>query len=165
MSQIIYVLAAFDEVIRYFNIRLFTRNIMCLAGFDDCSKVNLCPFLISHFLTSNLNLNPWLFWHLSTKNLSEVLIRCTDKDTLLPNLKSLLQFFKCLSKPWCFLIDSPDFIKLHLNHSIETSTIIDDVKPCSLMYALELDSWISSQRNSIVPLCLMQAALITVQKW
>ncbi|KAK2987547.1 hypothetical protein RJ640_021601 [Escallonia rubra] len=31
---------------------------------------------------------------------------------------------KCVSKPWCALIDSPKFIKMHLNRSIKTSSIL-----------------------------------------
>lgn len=35
--------------------------------------------------------------------------------------KSLLRF-KCVSKPFCSLIDSPELIKLHLNRSMETKS-------------------------------------------
>ncbi|KAI8000265.1 F-box protein CPR1 [Camellia lanceoleosa] len=36
-------------------------------------------------------------------------------------VKPLLRF-RCVSKPWCALIDDPDFIRLHLNRSIKTKS-------------------------------------------
>ncbi|KAK8977691.1 hypothetical protein V6N11_013473 [Hibiscus sabdariffa] len=36
-------------------------------------------------------------------------------------VKGLLRF-RCVSKPWCSLIDDPDFIKLHLSRSRKTNT-------------------------------------------
>ncbi|MBA0762401.1 hypothetical protein Gotri_012018 [Gossypium trilobum] len=43
----------------------------------------------------------------------EILLRLSVKDLLR---------FKCVSKPWCSSIDDPDFIKLHLSHSVKTNT-------------------------------------------
>ncbi|KAG4186000.1 hypothetical protein ERO13_A08G015400v2 [Gossypium hirsutum] len=43
----------------------------------------------------------------------EILLRLSVKDLLR---------FKCVSKPWCSSIDDPDFIKLHLFHSVKTNT-------------------------------------------
>ncbi|TYI12895.1 hypothetical protein ES332_A08G020700v1 [Gossypium tomentosum] len=37
------------------------------------------------------------------------------------SVKDLLRF-KCVSKLWCFSIDDPYFIKLHLSHSVKTNT-------------------------------------------
>ncbi|EXB41586.1 F-box protein [Morus notabilis] len=36
-------------------------------------------------------------------------------------VKDLLRY-RCVSKPWCSLIDGPDFIKLHLKQSLETTS-------------------------------------------
>ncbi|CAI9086878.1 OLC1v1020801C1 [Oldenlandia corymbosa var. corymbosa] len=44
----------------------------------------------------------------------------TDILTRLP-VKSLLRF-RCVSKPWCTLIDSRSFTKLHLNRSLQTGS-------------------------------------------
>ncbi|KAL7213691.1 hypothetical protein ACSBR2_016256 [Camellia fascicularis] len=41
--------------------------------------------------------------------------------------------FRCVSKPWCALIDDPDFIKLHLNRSINTKSHLNLIlNDCSL---------------------------------
>ncbi|CAA2976994.1 F-box CPR30-like [Olea europaea subsp. europaea] len=55
-------------------------------------------------------------------------------------VKFLLRF-RCVSKPWCSIIDSKDFVKLHLNHAGKTSS------NCSLIldglddhFCLSLDS-------------------------
>ncbi|KAF2318755.1 hypothetical protein GH714_010479 [Hevea brasiliensis] len=58
-------------------------------------------------------------------------------------IETLLRF-RCLSKRCCSFIDSPDFINLHLNRSIKTSTnrslIIDEIKPEGSIFAVDLDS-------------------------
>ncbi|OAY37722.1 hypothetical protein MANES_11G123900v8 [Manihot esculenta] len=61
---------------------------------------------------------------------------------LLP-IETLLRF-RCLSKTCCSFIDSPEFINLHLNQSIKTSTsrslIIHEIKPDGSIYGIDLDS-------------------------
>ncbi|XP_021609138.1 F-box protein CPR1 [Manihot esculenta] len=58
-------------------------------------------------------------------------------------VESLLRF-RCLSKTCCSCIDSPDFIKLHLNRSIKTRTnrslVIHEILPKGSTYAIDLDS-------------------------
>ena len=44
----------------------------------------------------------------------------TDVLSRVP-VKSLLRF-RCVSKPWCSLIDSPHFVKTHLNRSVDNRT-------------------------------------------
>ncbi|CAL5344395.1 unnamed protein product [Camellia sinensis] len=47
-------------------------------------------------------------------------------------VKPLLRL-RCVSKPWCSLIDDPDFIKLHLNRSINTKSHVNLIlNDCSL---------------------------------
>lgn len=41
-------------------------------------------------------------------------------------VKDLLRY-RCVSKPWCSLIDGPDFIKLHLDHSKRTNNNLNAV--------------------------------------
>lgn len=48
--------------------------------------------------------------------------------------------FKCVSKPWCTLIDDPDFIKLHLKRSIETNTNLSIILRDAYLYSVDFDS-------------------------
>ncbi|XVF69622.1 hypothetical protein PTKIN_Ptkin11bG0096100 [Pterospermum kingtungense] len=73
---------------------------------------------------------------LSPDIISEILCRLS--------VKPLLRF-RCVSKPWCSLVDNPDFIKLHLSHSLKTKTqthlsfILREINLYSLKCALKLD--------------------------
>ncbi|KAF2318739.1 hypothetical protein GH714_010414 [Hevea brasiliensis] len=57
-------------------------------------------------------------------------------------IQTLLRF-RCLSKTCCSSIDSPDFINLHLNRSIKTSTnrslIVDELKTEGSIFVVDLD--------------------------
>ncbi|XP_062088199.1 F-box protein CPR1-like [Humulus lupulus] len=56
------------------------------------------------------------------------------------HVKDLLRY-RCVSKPWRFLVDSPRFIKMHLNHSKETHSnstlILGDQR---LLHSVDLDT-------------------------
>ncbi|GMI63768.1 CONSTITUTIVE EXPRESSER OF PR GENES 1, CONSTITUTIVE EXPRESSER OF PR GENES 30 [Hibiscus trionum] len=59
-------------------------------------------------------------------------------------VKTLLRF-KCVSKSWCSLIDDPHFAKLHLDHSLKTSSnvklFLDNCIECDdKAYAVDFDS-------------------------
>ncbi|KAK0596530.1 hypothetical protein LWI29_016521 [Acer saccharum] len=62
----------------------------------------------------------------------------TDMFYRLP-VKTLLRF-RCLSKVFCSLIDSPDFVKLHLNHTVSTKTHLVLVLKGLHLYTADLDS-------------------------
>ncbi|KAK3032718.1 hypothetical protein RJ639_035162 [Escallonia herrerae] len=63
----------------------------------------------------------------------------TDILTRLP-VKSLLRS-RCVSKPWCAMIDGPKFIKMHLDRSIETSSILALIfEGRGTLYSVEHDS-------------------------
>ncbi|XP_059654394.1 F-box protein CPR1-like [Cornus florida] len=62
-------------------------------------------------------------------------------DDILTRLRveDLLRF-RCVSKRWCALIDSPMFIKLHLNQSLQTGTNLSLIlKSNSNLYSVDLD--------------------------
>lgn len=46
---------------------------------------------------------------------------------------------RCVSKPWCALIDSPSFIKLHLKHSIETTANLEIILKTAHLYCVGFD--------------------------
>lgn len=77
--------------------------------------------------------------------LVNILCRLTVKDLL-----------RCrsVSRSWCFLIDGPDFIKHHLNHSISTSRnlgLVLNARDRDL-YWLDLDTLLSPVRLSQLPI-------------
>ncbi|XP_002532715.3 F-box protein CPR1 [Ricinus communis] len=62
----------------------------------------------------------------------------SDVLLLLP-VKALLRF-RCLSKPLCSLIDSPDFIDHHLSHSLKTRSNLFLILRDWNLYTLDFDS-------------------------
>ncbi|KAL3519335.1 hypothetical protein ACH5RR_017484 [Cinchona calisaya] len=52
---------------------------------------------------------------------------------------SLLRF-RCVSKPWCSFIDSPDFIKIHLSQSKKTSSNLSLILGFLGIYSIDFDS-------------------------
>ncbi|KAL7244348.1 hypothetical protein ACSBR1_016565 [Camellia fascicularis] len=48
--------------------------------------------------------------------------------------------FRCVSKPWCALIDDPDFIKLHLNRSINTKSHLNLILNYCSLSSVNFDS-------------------------
>ncbi|XP_059653866.1 F-box protein CPR1-like [Cornus florida] len=54
-------------------------------------------------------------------------------------VKPVLQF-RCVSKPWCALIDSPHFIRSHLNRSMKTNTNRSFIFRAEDLYSVDLDS-------------------------
>ncbi|PON91357.1 F-box domain containing protein [Trema orientale] len=54
-------------------------------------------------------------------------------------VKDLLRY-RCVSKPWCSLIDGPDFIKMHLNHSTETSSNLGLIRAGRQLHWVGLDT-------------------------
>ncbi|XP_062088509.1 F-box protein CPR1-like [Humulus lupulus] len=63
--------------------------------------------------------------------ITDILIRLPVKDLLR---------YRCVSKPWCSLIDSHDFIKRHLSHSKETYSNTGLVLNWSELYWVDLDT-------------------------
>ncbi|PON91358.1 F-box domain containing protein [Trema orientale] len=58
--------------------------------------------------------------------------------TRLP-VEDLLRY-RCVSKTWCSLIDGPDFIKMHLNRSMETSSHLSLVRGHGELYSVDVDN-------------------------
>ncbi|KAK8630315.1 hypothetical protein V6N13_079113 [Hibiscus sabdariffa] len=74
---------------------------------------------------------------LSSDIIPEILRRLGVKDLLR---------FRCVSKPWCSLIDDPDFIKLQLSHSLKTSTHLSLVLRDSYLFSVDFDSPKAAQK-------------------
>ncbi|KAK1367170.1 F-box domain-containing protein [Heracleum sosnowskyi] len=74
-----------------------------------------------------LTLNGYLPEHL----VAEILYRLRVKELLR---------FRCVSKPWCALIDSPHFVKTHLKRSIQCNTNAAVVWMDYRSYAVDFDS-------------------------
>ncbi|KAE7995274.1 hypothetical protein FH972_000092 [Carpinus fangiana] len=62
----------------------------------------------------------------------------TDILCQLP-VKTLLRF-RCASRRWCSQIGSPDFIKIHLSHSLATNSNLSLLLKNWYLYSVELDS-------------------------
>ncbi|OMP08780.1 hypothetical protein COLO4_06128 [Corchorus olitorius] len=73
----------------------------------------------------------------------------TDILCRLP-VEELLRF-RSVSKPWCSLIDSPNFIKLHLSHSLKTQTNLSLILKDSDFYSVNLDSLQTAQKINHAP--------------
>ncbi|KAK9268108.1 hypothetical protein L1049_010548 [Liquidambar formosana] len=54
-------------------------------------------------------------------------------------VKALLRF-RCASKPWCALIDGPNFIKMHLNRSIEHNAHHSLILIGWYLYSVDMDT-------------------------
>ncbi|XP_052209385.1 F-box protein CPR1-like [Diospyros lotus] len=54
-------------------------------------------------------------------------------------VKPLLRI-RCVSKPWCALIDSSSFVKLHLNRSLETKTNLSFILRDDHLHSVDFDS-------------------------
>ncbi|KAK9267581.1 hypothetical protein L1049_010009 [Liquidambar formosana] len=54
-------------------------------------------------------------------------------------VKTLLRF-KCASKPWCGLIDGPDFIKMHFKRSTEHNTNLSLILTDDSLYSVDFDT-------------------------
>ncbi|PON91382.1 F-box domain containing protein [Trema orientale] len=55
------------------------------------------------------------------------------------SVKDLLRY-RCVSKPLCSLIDGPDFIKMHLNHSMETNSHLSLIRADLELRSVDLDN-------------------------
>uniref|UniRef100_A0A2P2PNS7 Uncharacterized protein MANES_S015800 n=1 Tax=Rhizophora mucronata TaxID=61149 RepID=A0A2P2PNS7_RHIMU len=69
--------------------------------------------------------------NLPLEMIAEILSRLTVKEILC---------CRRVSKPWCALIDGPDFIKLHLFHSIENSTNLYILLKSSHLYYVSFEN-------------------------
>ncbi|PON58759.1 F-box domain containing protein [Trema orientale] len=48
--------------------------------------------------------------------------------------------YRCVSKRWCSLIDGPRFIKMHLDHSMETSSHLTLIRAGRQLHSVDLDT-------------------------
>ncbi|OMO84749.1 hypothetical protein COLO4_21873 [Corchorus olitorius] len=69
--------------------------------------------------------------------ITEILCRLDVEDLLR---------YRCLSKRYCCLIDSPDFIKHHLSHSLKTDTHLSLILRDSELYSVNFDSLESAKK-------------------
>ncbi|XVE78907.1 hypothetical protein DITRI_Ditri14bG0015600 [Diplodiscus trichospermus] len=74
---------------------------------------------------------------LSLDIISDILCRLCVEDLLR---------FRCVSKPWCSLIDGPDFIKLHLSRSLKTNTNLSLVLRYCYLFSVNFDSLKRAQK-------------------
>lgn len=113
-----------------------------------------CPFLytkqhknITHFITELIFFLPFLLFpliqttprkHPEEKKMSKIPHDVINDILLQLPVKSLLRF-RCLSKPLCSLIDGPDFIHLHLSHSLLTRSNLSLILRDWNLYSLDFD--------------------------
>ncbi|XP_022731253.1 F-box protein CPR30-like [Durio zibethinus] len=76
---------------------------------------------------------------------------CSLSPDLIPEIlcrvgvEDLLRF-RCVSKPWCSLINSPDFIKLQLSYSLSTNTNLSLILRSSYLFSVNFDSLQTAQK-------------------
>ncbi|XP_062088510.1 F-box protein CPR1-like [Humulus lupulus] len=68
------------------------------------------------------------------------------------SVKDLLRY-RCVSKPWCSLIDDPHFVRTHLEHSMETDSNLSLIRGDRELHSIDVDTLDSAIRLNPVDVC------------